>query len=1119
MSSASTSGASTSRPRKRQRPRETELFEWTLEEVLDEPSFSTQRVSSDQRRTYEEKHPVSLPSPLKKKKRPIPDPSPFTDLGDDFESAFEPLEPPEAAAPAVRAVKARAKRYLSSDAPLAQWVPLRDEYLAEFLRLEGRGGVAYDFCPACPGEKAASPRYRCIDCCWPDIVCGDCCVRDHRDRPLDRIEASVHYLLSDLSPDTAEQVWNGEFFERVTLKSLGLRVQLGHSRFSTCGSPRPGHQDFTVLNWNGIHNVAVDFCGCANSHLAGLPRQQLLRMSWYPSTHAEPQTAATFRVLEMFHIMTLQGKVTTYDFYSGLEKLTDNTGMLKMKDRYKSFMRMMRQWRHLVLLKRGGRGNDGARKVAETTPGELAVTCPACPQPGVNLPEDWGAAEGAKKFLYILFIAIDACFHLKRRLVSSVVKDPALGSGWAYFTEDAPYRSYLLTVTDQKEMSTCSGLAALDYANTKFSRGYGAMGVGLGVCARHEFVQRNGAGDLQKGERYANMDYIFASLLRHHHHDLIKYISYDICCQWSKHLLERLRKLPGIMRFALVSALLRFLIPKLHIYGHKMLCQLLFSLNYTLGAARTDGEGIERPWANIGPVATSTREMGPGSRLDTLDDHWGHWNWQKLIGLGFLLRKRLLNAIAERNRHVDALATFTANQEEHIPEWTAMVEAFDADNTQPNPYELPKTGRSEQDVRLELAEEDALEKTPIHEVTPSAFVLAGLDLEEQQRRVRIEAETRKGMTTKQTAEMLEKRTKLGRYTARFRTLQGVYTPAALQALANHPEPPKGKEEEAARVENIPLYLPSALSEEQRSAGCFKGVVGMETRLRDAQCRSALEQIRSLLHCKSRFRTYKGGQARHQGATTRSRNLMAANDAKIRFQGEKYVAAWKAKRALVGDAEVGWRPLNPKKDLRCMDSPDDRAQRNKRKILGKKRGIGERATEEDRREGVAEGQRRAGKTGEGRRTISWIWMGTDTSAAGTDKAIAVGLRVEWAKSWARAKRWTEEVDLLKEEMRRAPLTLRWKAGWWAVRAQPEEFTGEHAEGVRAYAARQADMFRRLAAHFEKMWDGLAEMESVPGEVEETGEVEEDEQGAHSDGEERMEADEEGSVGGEEEDGEE
>ncbi|KAJ7429283.1 hypothetical protein B0H11DRAFT_2266310 [Mycena galericulata] len=1083
--------------------KETEILEWTLDEVLDAPSFSTQHISGDGRRTHTETHPVTLPSPLKKRVRAAPAPGPFSELGDDFETtfAFEPLEPLEGAAGARRAVKARARRYLSSDAPLAQWVPLRDEYLAEFLRLEGRGSVAYDFCPACPGQKAASPRYRCMDCHWADIVCGECCVRDHRDRPLDRIE-----------------VWTGEFFERVTLKSLGLRVQLGHSRFSPCGSPRPGHQDFTVLNWNGLHNVAVDFCGCSNSHLAGAPRQQLLRMSWYPSTHAEPQTAATFRLLEMFHIMTLQGKVTTYDFYSGLEKLTDNTGMAKMKDRYKSFMRMMREWRHLVMLKRGGRGNDGTRRVAETTPGELAVTCPACPQPGVNLPEDWGAAEGTKRFLYILFIAIDACFRLKRRLVSSEAKDPALGSGWAYFTEDAPYRAYLLGVTDQKEMSTCSGLAALDYANTKFSRGYGATGVGLGVCARHEFVQRNGAGDLQKGERADD------------ELDLLKYISYDICCQWSKNLIARLKMLPPGLRLTLVLAMVRFLIPKLHIYGHKILCQLLFSLNFTIGSARTDGEGIERPWANIGPVATSTREMGPGSRLDTLDDHWAHWNWQKLIGLGLLLRKRLLNAIAERNFQVNSLSTFSENQAELVPEWTAMVNAFDADNSEPNPYELPKTGVSEHDVRLQLAEEDAKETTPIHEVTPSAFILAGLDLEEQQRRVRVEAETRKDMSTKQTAEMLEKRTKLGRYTARFRTLQGVYTPAALQALGAHPEPPSGKEEEAARVENTPLYLPSALSEAQRAAGCYKGVADIEARLRDAQCRSALEQIRSLLHVKSRFRTYKGGQVRHQGATTRSRNLMGSNEAKIRMQGEKYVAAWKAKRALMGDANVGWRPLNPKKDLRCMDSEEDRAQRNLRKVRGAKRATGEKATEEDRAHGVGEGQRRKGKTGEGRRTISWIWMGTDVSAAGTNKAIAVGLRVEWAKAWARSKRWTEEVELLKEEMRRVPVTLRWKAGWWADRREVDGFSGEHAEGVRAYAARQADMLRRLAQHFEEMWEGLMEMESVPEEMERqdaempAGSEDEDvlEEGdddarVEPEGEERMEADDEGSVGGEEDGG--
>jgi hypothetical protein len=60
-------------------------------------------------------------------------------------------------------------------------------------------------------------------------------------------------------------------------------------------------------------------------------------------------------------------------------------------------MRTMREWRHLVMLKRGGWGNDGVRLVAETRPGELAVSCPACPRSGVNLPEGWESAPPEQK--------------------------------------------------------------------------------------------------------------------------------------------------------------------------------------------------------------------------------------------------------------------------------------------------------------------------------------------------------------------------------------------------------------------------------------------------------------------------------------------------------------------------------------------------------------------------------------------------------------------------------------------------------------------------------------------------------------------------------------------------
>lgn len=51
-------------------------------------------------------------------------------------------------------------------------------------------------------------------------------------------------------------------------------------------------------------------------------------------------------------------------------------------------MRMLIQWRHLMLLKRGGRGHDDSG-VKGTQPGELALMCPSCPHAGINLPADW----------------------------------------------------------------------------------------------------------------------------------------------------------------------------------------------------------------------------------------------------------------------------------------------------------------------------------------------------------------------------------------------------------------------------------------------------------------------------------------------------------------------------------------------------------------------------------------------------------------------------------------------------------------------------------------------------------------------------------------------------------
>jgi len=88
-------------------------------------------------------------------------------------------------------------------------------------------------------------------------------------------------------------------------------------------APHPGHKDFIVMHTNGLHNVAIDFCSCDKRTISD--RQQLMWSEWFPVTIHHPQTCATFQLLELFHIVTLTGKLSAHEFYKSLKYLTNNT--------------------------------------------------------------------------------------------------------------------------------------------------------------------------------------------------------------------------------------------------------------------------------------------------------------------------------------------------------------------------------------------------------------------------------------------------------------------------------------------------------------------------------------------------------------------------------------------------------------------------------------------------------------------------------------------------------------------------------------------------------------------------------------------------------------------------
>lgn len=67
---------------------------------------------------------------------------------------------------------------------MQEWIPLRDEYLAEALCLEGRGDCNEESCSGC---KTGVPAYRCIDCFGLALLSQSCCVKQHSSNPLHRI--------------------------------------------------------------------------------------------------------------------------------------------------------------------------------------------------------------------------------------------------------------------------------------------------------------------------------------------------------------------------------------------------------------------------------------------------------------------------------------------------------------------------------------------------------------------------------------------------------------------------------------------------------------------------------------------------------------------------------------------------------------------------------------------------------------------------------------------------------------------------------------------------------------------------------------------------------------------
>ncbi|KAH9910552.1 uncharacterized protein BXZ73DRAFT_83423 [Epithele typhae] len=242
-----------------------------------------------------------------------------------------------------------------------------------------------------------------------------------------------------------------------------------------------------------------------------------------------------------------------------------------------------------------------------------------------------------------LYVTADGNFRHHTRNKATDHEDYSLYGDAGFFASEQGLEAHLKKVgkTD-KEPSDCHTFKASGY------KGHSGPVTGLvAVVCRHGLVVGGSVVNLEKGERFAMVDYSIMSA-GGQFKDLRKWkLWYDVGCQFSikldarieamkmyasqitpiKWLSERIR--PTVIEVA---------IGDFHIRAHKTECHVCYNGNLRVGGARMAGEMCEHVWARINIVANRTKEMGRANRADTTHRALDHLNMDKIVRMPEALR-------------------------------------------------------------------------------------------------------------------------------------------------------------------------------------------------------------------------------------------------------------------------------------------------------------------------------------------------------------------------------------------------------------------------------------------------------------------------------------------------
>ncbi|KAI6127050.1 hypothetical protein F5141DRAFT_1210355 [Pisolithus sp. B1] len=626
---------------------------------------------------------------------------------------------------------------------IREWLPWRADYLNIILEGEqlAKGGICEECCEA-------EGSVQCMSCAGVHAWCGPCAVKAHRSLPFHKV-----------------QRWNGAHYQSTSLMELGFLWHIGHggdpcphnwsdpdpeeSGYVTGGGP-PNHRSvafllgspyddpvirksswfqMTIVHTEGIFCHEVSVCKCPGSdpndwHL------DLLCQRLFPASISKPKTAFTFDVLDHFLIDALECKTSAMSFHQKLKGFTNNA--FPERDRYRELMRVSCLWRDLKHRKWFCFGHDPGGDPGD---GGLALFCPACPQPGLNLPADWKVWYDRDTIMrqYVM----DGNFTAQHMKMNKPELDVALSDGKGYMVSELPYHSHLQQSLYSKERSTCSNHRAINAANINKSN-LQSTGIGATACAWHGCFVPHSVVDFQKGERYMNTDYSICNALAYGSERITKaLVIYDVGCQWSVNFRSRVKNSPSLLlppALEIVPA-----VGKFHLAAHKLSCFPRYSLNFVKGTGHLDGEILETLWAPFNKISPTARSMTQAHRQEVYDDHMRDSDWKKLVGIGkvpSLLKKyKTFNKYLEEMNEAYEWLTAVLDPDK-VSGWELDALRAEADRGEALDIYLLKGDKAPtfHEVQLQLTKNP---KSPSGSVGSVAWLAEGISIEDSQQEVKI----------------------------------------------------------------------------------------------------------------------------------------------------------------------------------------------------------------------------------------------------------------------------------------------------------------------------------------------------------------------------------------------